>query len=69
MPCGQICKEIIDNRSALIRQLDCMSTSILLASSGSGPYPTREMVDEFKQQAEKLAKIAARIESHVNPGR
>jgi len=67
MPCGQICKEIVDNQAAVVRQLQCMSNSLLLAASGDGPFPTPEMAKEFQQRSEALARCAAAIEAHVNP--
>lgn len=62
-----LCKEIIDNRASVIRQMDCMTTSIYLSEMAGGPQPTPEMAAEFQQRAEALARCAAAIEAHVNP--
>lgn len=66
MPCGQICKEIVDNQAAVVRQMSCMTHSILLSAVNDGPSPTPEMAAEFQQRAEALARCAAAIEVHVN---
>jgi hypothetical protein len=57
-------KTIIDQRNGLVRAMDCMSTSILLAAP-CGSYPSEEMEEKFVKLAGELALLSADIERHV----
>lgn len=61
LPCS---KTIIDQRNALVQQLDCMCASILLAAP-SGVYPSKEQEEEFITAANALAEVASKIEESV----
>jgi uncharacterized protein (UPF0276 family) len=63
LPCAKV---IIDNRNALVQQMDCMVASIHLNSSRV--QPTYEMQDKFLAATAKVAKIAAEIEKYVREG-
>lgn len=58
-------KEVIDNRNALVRQLDCLDATILLHQDNPPTYDER---DEFIAAADALAKIAAKIEARIGGG-
>lgn len=60
LPCA---KAVIDNRNALVQQLDCMVASIHLNSTVK--QPTDRHLEQFKEAAERLAKVAAEIEEYV----
>lgn len=64
LPCA---KTIIDQRAAVIRAMDCMSTTILLAAP-NGSYPSEQMEDEFVKAASHLAEVATKIEKAVRSG-
>lgn len=59
----QCAKTIIDQRNALVQQLDCMVASIHLNSTVK--QPTERHEDEFIAACNALAKVAAAIESYV----
>lgn len=63
LPCA---KTIIDQRNALVQQMDCMIASIQLYSGQT--TPTEEMEDAFRLACEKVAVIASKIESYVSKG-
>lgn len=59
----QCAKTIIDNKNALIQQMECMTASIQLNSTRI--QPTYEMQDKFIAVTEQVAKVAAEIEKYV----
>jgi hypothetical protein len=63
----QCAKTVIDQGAGLVRAMNCMSTSILLAAPG-GSYPTEEMEEKFVRLADELALLSAEIEHHVREG-
>lgn len=63
LPCAKI---IIDNRNALVQQMDCMVASIHLNSARI--QPTYDHQNRFLKATEQVAKIAAEIQAYVNEG-
>lgn len=59
-------KEIIDQRNALVRALDCMVASIVLNAAET--QPTDEHLKLFQEATEPVAKLAASIEDYVRTG-
>lgn len=59
----QCAKEIIDQRNALVQQLDCMVASIHLNSTIKQPNERHE--EAFIAASSALAKVAADIEAFV----
>lgn len=59
----QCAKEVIDQRNALVQQLDCMVASIHLNSTVK--QPTYDYLEQFEKAAGALAKVAADIERYV----
>jgi hypothetical protein len=60
-------KEIIDQRNALVQQMDCMNASILLAAT-EGREPSMQEAEEFRDASNALAAVASRIERKVRKG-
>lgn len=60
LPCA---KQVLDQRAALNRALDCMSNSILLNADAT--QPTEDQLDAFVAKANDLATLASKIQAHV----
>lgn len=62
MPCGDRCKQIIDQGAAVKRAINCMTNTVLLKHGGDkGPSPAQ--AEAYRQAADALARICAEIES------
>jgi hypothetical protein len=64
VPCW---KDIIDQRNALVQQLDCMAETIRIAGV-AGNYPTDDEVAEFVTNANALSKTAQKIQERLGGG-
>lgn len=56
MPCGQICKEILDGGAAAHRSFSCMSNTIML-----GGVPSQDASTKFLAAAEAYALAAQAV--------
>ena len=65
-PCGQKCKELIDQWNALVMSGSCMVASVLLTSQTSDGPPA-ELLEDFRRQARKLAETTTAIAQSLTP--
>lgn len=66
MPCGQPCKELIDQWNALVMSGSCMVASVLLtAQTSDGPPP--ELAEAFRAQARDLVETTQKISRALTP--
>jgi len=59
MPCGQICKEILDGAAALVQSVTCMGNSLNHLAAGPPPDELRkDFMDKARAAAESAQAIA-----------
>lgn len=62
MPCGDRCKQIIDNGAAAKRAINCMTNTVLLKHLGD-KGPSADQVSRYRKAAEELALACSEIEA------
>jgi len=62
MPCGDRCKQIIDQGAAVKRAVNCMTNTVLLKHGGD-KGPTTAQAEAYRRASDELAHLCAEIEA------